>query len=114
MIPPITASLSSLDATDGAILASVIGGMAPAWTARDRQTGAIDDSTLYGGLLTLKTQLEHFPTSRPIRRERWPRLAAVECGLDNTSVKVQRFLARPGGCPRSCSVVATEPISSRV
>jgi putative membrane protein len=92
-VPPLL-PLSAVDASDGLTpaeyqtltLSSIITGLTDGQAQLATSGGAINDTTLYGGLRTLLGQLNHFPTSASDAPGAVVALAGIQCGLDNTSL----------------------------
>jgi putative membrane protein len=91
-LPP----LAGLGVTDSAVLTSILSGLTDGRDALATSAGDVNQTTLYGGLLTLKAQLSHIPTSAADTPGAIAALAAVQCGLDNQSVN---NISLPGGVP---------------
>jgi putative membrane protein len=112
-IPPLVAT-SAVDPSDGLTpaeyqtltLSNVITGLVDGRNKLATPDGAVNDTTLYGGLMTLKEQLQHMPSAEAPQPGAIVALAAVQCGLDNTSVD---GITLPGGAPAAavCKKSAT-------
>jgi putative membrane protein len=116
-VPPLLA-LSLVDPSDGLTpaeyqtltLSSVVDGLVDGRDSLVTVSGGspvVDQVTLYGGLMTLKAELSHIPSSPADTPGAIAALAAVQCGLDNQSVNT---VTLPGGVPAValCKTVSGE------
>ena len=102
-VPPLV-PMSAIDPSDGLTpaeyqtltISSVITGLSDGRDKLATPAGAINETTLYGGLMTLKEQLQHFPTSASDRPGAIVALASVQCGLDNSALA---GISLPNGLP---------------
>lgn len=96
LVPPMPALDPTLTGTQ--VLGSVISQLGSGLDDLATPGSLVNETTLYGGLMTLKAQLSHIPSSAVDQPGAIAALAAVECGLDNTSVD---SVTLPGGVPAS-------------
>jgi putative membrane protein len=96
LVPPMPALDPTQTGTQ--VLGSVISQLGSGRDDLATPGNLVNQSTLYGGLMTLKAQLSHIPSSAVDQPGAIAALAAVECGLDSTSVD---SVTLPGGVPAS-------------